>query len=86
MVGIWNAHTRSQRGRVRVSYYQSEDKRTFAVVVSQTGRYSIRPIDCECFFDWREVGKTGTRDECLAYVGELMAVGYVRSADAGDER
>lgn len=69
-----------------MQYYQNDDKRIFAVIVNQTGRYSILPMGCEYLSDWREIGKTGTRDECLAYIGELMPVGSRRSTDSNGER
>ena len=40
------------------------------VVINDEQQYSIWPSDREPPAGWREVGKSGTRDECLAYIDE----------------
>ncbi len=46
-----------------------DDKtRIFKVVVNHEEQYSIWPAERECPRGWREAGKEGLREECLAYV------------------
>lgn len=47
-----------------------EDPRTYTVVVNHEEQYSIWFADRELPNGWRAVGKTGSRAECLAYIGE----------------
>jgi MbtH protein len=50
---------------------QNDDIRTYAVVMNDEEEYSIwlagRPIPP----GWHEVGKTGSRQACLDYIGEV---------------
>lgn len=48
-----------------------EDTTTYSVVVNDEEQYSIWPADRENALGWRSVGKTGTKDECLAYIKEV---------------
>jgi MbtH protein len=48
-----------------------EDPRVYTVVVNQEGQYSIWLTDSPIPKGWSEVGKTGTRAECLAHVGSV---------------
>jgi MbtH protein len=41
------------------------------VVVNQEDQYSIWPADRNPPPGWRETGKTGLKDECLAYIADL---------------
>lgn len=50
---------------------ETEDATTYTVVVNHEEQYSIWPADRENPPGWREVGKTGTKAECLAYVEEV---------------
>jgi MbtH protein len=47
------------------------DGRTYCVVVNHEGQYSIWPTDRELPPGWREEGKEGSRDECLAHIGTV---------------
>jgi MbtH protein len=38
------------------------------VVVNDEGQYSIWPSDKDIPAGWHAVGKTGTKDECLAHI------------------
>jgi MbtH protein len=50
---------------------QTGDKTIYKVVVNNEGMYSIWPADRENGFGWTDVGKTGTKKECLAYLEEV---------------
>ncbi len=43
----------------------------FKVVANHEGQYSIWAADREAPAGWTEVGKVGTREECLAHVEEV---------------
>jgi MbtH protein len=42
----------------------------FKVVVNDEEQYSIWPLDRENALGWKDAGTTGTKEECLAWVGE----------------
>lgn len=44
---------------------------TYKVVVNHEEQYSIWPADRENAPGWRDAGKTGLKDECLAYIKEV---------------
>jgi MbtH protein len=44
---------------------------TYAVVVNIEEQYSIWPAGRELPAGWREAGKSGSREECLAYIEEV---------------
>jgi len=48
-----------------------EDDRIYKVVVNHEEQYSIWFADREPPAGWREVGKEGRKDECLAYINEV---------------
>jgi MbtH protein len=50
---------------------EAEDTRTYKVVVNHEEQYSIWFADRELPAGWREVGKTGSKTECLAYIEEV---------------
>ena len=50
---------------------ESEDTQIYKVVVNHEEQYSIWPADREIPAGWREAGKTGTKDECLAHIQEV---------------
>ena len=50
---------------------QDEDTRTYTVVVNHEEQYSIWLVGRNPPAGWREVGKTGTRKECLSYIEEV---------------
>ncbi|MGW3107992.1 MbtH family protein [Streptomyces sp. NPDC001100] len=43
----------------------------FAVVVNDEEQYSIWPADRALPEGWREAGRAGTREECLAHIDEV---------------
>jgi len=50
---------------------EKEDTLTYKVVVNHEEQYSISFADREPPLGWREVGITGPKAECLAYVKEV---------------
>lgn len=50
---------------------EKEDTRTYKVVVNHEEQYSITFIDQDNPIGWRDAGKSGTKAECLAYVGQV---------------
>ncbi|HEV7905842.1 MAG TPA: MbtH family protein [Pyrinomonadaceae bacterium] len=48
-----------------------EDNTTYKVVVNHEEQYSIWPADRENASGWQDVGKTGTKEECLAYIKQV---------------
>ena len=50
---------------------EQEDKTIYKVVMNHEEQYSIWPADCENALGWRDVGKTGTKSECLEYIREV---------------
>lgn len=43
----------------------------YKVVVNHEEQYSIWPDTWNNPLGWRDVGKNGTKEECLAYIGEV---------------
>jgi uncharacterized protein YbdZ (MbtH family) len=52
-------------------YSEDEDKTIYKVVVNHEEQYSIWPEYRENPSGWNEVGKVGTKAECLAYIKEV---------------
>ena len=48
-----------------------ESTRPYKVVVNHEEQYSIWPAERDNALGWRDAGKTGTKDECLAYIKEV---------------
>lgn len=48
-----------------------EDTSLYKVVVNHEEQYSIWPLDREIPLGWREAGKSGSKEECLAYIKEV---------------
>ena len=44
---------------------------TYKVLVNHEEQYSIWPADRENAPGWRDAGKTGSKEECLAYIKEV---------------
>ncbi len=47
---------------------ETEDRRTYTVVINDEEQYSIWFTDREVPAGWREVGVRGLKPECLAYI------------------
>jgi MbtH protein len=50
---------------------ETEDFAVYTVVVNHEEQYSIWPLDLAVPAGWREVGRTGPKAECLAYIEEV---------------
>ncbi len=50
---------------------EREDKTIYKVVMNDEEMYSIWPADRENALGWHDAGKSGTRQECLAYIEEV---------------
>lgn len=48
-----------------------EDPAQYRVVVNQEEQYSIWPVDLSIPAGWREVGVSGSKSECLAYIARV---------------
>lgn len=49
----------------------SEDSAIYKVVVNAEEQYSLWPVERTNAPGWRDAGKNGTREECLAYIQEV---------------
>ena len=50
---------------------EREDATVYKVVVNQEEQYSLWTGDRENPIGWKDAGKSGTREECLAYIKEV---------------
>ena len=50
---------------------EREDTTIYRVVVNHEEQYSIWPADRELPLGWNDVGKSGPKEECLAYIKEV---------------
>jgi MbtH protein len=50
---------------------EEEDKTIYKVVVNHEEQYSIWPTHRENALGWKDAGKSGTKQECLAYIKEV---------------
>lgn len=48
-----------------------EDNTIYKVVVNHEEQYSIWPAHRENALGWNDVGKSGKKEECLAYIKEV---------------
>ncbi len=48
-----------------------DDRTVYTVVVNHEEQYSIWPAHRDVPAGWSEVGRTGPKSECLAYIGEV---------------
>jgi MbtH protein len=48
-----------------------EDDGQYAVVVNDEEQYSIWPVGKEIPLGWREVGKSGSKAECLEHIKQV---------------
>lgn len=69
-----------------MSALDREDRTIFKVVVNHEEQYSIWPADRELPFGWSDTGKSGTRQECLAYIEEVWTDMRPRALRAEMER
>ena len=50
---------------------EREDTTIYKVVINHEEQYSIWPADRENPKGWKDVGKSGRKEECLAYIKEV---------------
>ena len=50
---------------------EAEDATIYVAVVNHEEQYSIWPAHRENPLGWRDAGKSGTREECLAHIKEV---------------
>ena len=50
---------------------EEENAMIYKVVVNHEEQYSIWPVDRENPLGWSDVGRSGTKAECLAYIEEV---------------
>lgn len=50
---------------------QEQNVTIYKVVVNHEEQYSIWPADREIPPGWQDAGKSGTKEECLAYIEEI---------------
>src|SRR5258708_32396759 len=50
---------------------EREDTTIYKVVVNHEEQYSIWPAHKENALGWKDAGKQGTKEECLAYIKEV---------------
>jgi MbtH protein len=54
-----------------MGWNEEEDTRIYKVVVNREEQYSIWRADRENALGWTDVGKSGTKAECLDYIKEV---------------
>jgi MbtH protein len=54
-----------------VGWNDEEDNTTYKVIINDEEQYSIWPADREDPLGWRDVGQSGSKQECLAYIKEV---------------
>jgi MbtH protein len=64
-------HVTDKGGIRNMDREDREDTTIYKVVVNHEEQYSIWPAHRESPLGWREVGKSGAREECLAYIKEV---------------
>ncbi|MCZ6800387.1 MAG: MbtH family NRPS accessory protein [Nitrospirae bacterium] len=50
---------------------ETEDQTTYKVVINHEEQYSIWPESRENALGWRDVGKSGLKADCLAFIKEV---------------
>lgn len=54
-----------------MSWEDREDNTIYKVVINHEEQYSIFPANRENPLGWKDVGKSGSKDECLDYIKEV---------------
>lgn len=54
-----------------MSLNKAEGNEPYEVVVNHEGQYSIWPAGREMPAGWKAAGKSGAKEECLAYIEEV---------------
>src|SRR5215813_10693577 len=50
---------------------EREDTTIYRVVVNHEEQYSIWPVNKDLPLGWKDAGKSGSKEECLAYIKEV---------------
>lgn len=50
---------------------EEDDDQVYKVVINHEEQYSIWPVDRENPLGWNDVGKSGTKQECLDHIEEV---------------
>jgi MbtH protein len=58
-------------GNISMNREEREDTTIYKVVVNHEEQYSIWPAHRENPLGWKDVGKSGFKAECLAYIKEV---------------
>ena len=53
------------------THQDTQDDVQYTVVINDEEQYSIWPADRENAPGWKDAGKSGTKEECLAYIKEV---------------
>jgi len=54
-----------------MSLDENEDTAVYKVVLNHEEQYSIWPVDKANALGWNDAGKSGTKAECLEYIGQV---------------
>ena len=54
-----------------MSREEENDNRVYQAVMNHEEQYSIWPADKQLPLGWKPAGKSGTKKECLDYIGEV---------------
>ena len=54
-----------------MSWEDRDDTPTYTVVINDEEQYSIWPANREIPRGWKAAGKSGAKEECLAYIEEV---------------
>lgn len=54
-----------------MNFDEEHDDTTYRVVVNQEGQYSIWPVYRDIPPGWSDAGKTGSKQDCLAFIKEV---------------
>jgi MbtH protein len=54
-----------------MNHEEDEDNTVYKVVVNHEEQYSIWPADRENALGWKDVGKEGSKTDCLDYIKEV---------------
>jgi MbtH protein len=54
-----------------MSDFERDDNSAYRVVVNHEDQYSVWPEGREIPLGWKDVGKVGTKSECLQYIKEV---------------
>jgi uncharacterized protein YbdZ (MbtH family) len=54
-----------------MSWDEEEDTQTYKVVVNHEEQYTIWPADRDNSLGWKDVGKEGSKEECLDHIPEV---------------